>query len=462
MIDAKQDLDEMDRPECLTASSRETKGKPGKEREINVKIESEPRENESAKKEEEKLTPYQVWINVVFLSLIYAFGLGGVFLQFSATTFLLQEFGFPGLTTIPGGTTMLMTAVSAFFVPGLCDRFGIRKVYSVCCITGIIGAGIQIVAVTVAKDSKAGFLSCIILGAFTQGPIFAATNNTRLAVSRLVDKKDQGKAVALVVLGGVIASLLGPQVSKYTKNWLHDEYAGVYVQMILLYCGFFISTWLLSHKFSKKTYHEQMKAQTPIEKLKRRSMGEIFKKTNLGLLIFLQAISYMSMASLMGVTPQAMSDSGYTFGQSNTAMLIHMLGMFLPSLVTGYLIDLIGNFTICFLGFALMLVGIGIFALEAYGTYICGILLVGVGWNLSFVGASAGVPAVYSSTPHEKSRVDSVNDTIVFASMGIVSTASGILFDSLGKPAYLYLFGGITIVAIILSFLEMIKVCKNK
>jgi len=124
----------------------------------------------------------------------------------------------------------------------------------------------------------------------------------------------------------------------------------------------------------------------------RRSLTEILFKTDLWLRILAQSLSYNIMALWMMNVKSPMADHGYNDNQSTLALTYHMLGMFLPSLFSGHVISALGTWPSAFVGFAILLLGGGLFYVNgSLLMFYLGITIVGVGWNLSFVGPSAAV-----------------------------------------------------------------------
>merc|ERR1719171_2598150 len=116
-----------------------------------------------------------------------------------------------------------------------------------------------------------------------------------------------------------------------------------------------------------------------------RSLREIVTNTSLLLLILSQCLSHNIMALYMTNIQLAMEEVGYTQTQSANAVTYHMLGMYLPSLVSGHLIALLGTWPSSFVGFAFLLLGGGLFYVnDSLLMFNLGIIIVGVGWNLSF------------------------------------------------------------------------------
>jgi MFS family permease len=112
----------------------------------------------------------------------------------------------------------------------------------------------------------------------------------------------------------------------------------------------------------------------------------------------------------------------------------HVIAMYAPSFVTGRLISRFGTTTIIMVGLALCACAavVGLTGITVYHFWAA-LILVGVGWNFGFVGASALI--LETHRPNERTRVQSINDFAVFGTMVVGSFASGGLLNNYGWEA---------------------------
>ena len=130
------------------------------------------------------------------------------------------------------------------------------------------------------------------------------------------------------------------------------------------------------------------------------------------------------MNMVMTAAPLAMVDCNHSVTDATLGLQWHVIGMFLPSFFTGSLIVRYGAERVIAAGFVLLLASAavsiaGITLWHFWG----GLVLLGVGWNFGFIGATAMVTQCHR--PHERNQVQSFNDFLVFGSMAIGSFASG-------------------------------------
>jgi MFS family permease len=129
-----------------------------------------------------------------------------------------------------------------------------------------------------------------------------------------------------------------------------------------------------------------------------------------------------------------MHASAHPFGEAAFVIQWHIVGMFAPSFVTGHIISRLGLKTVMLVGVALNLVCVAI-ALSGVGVmhFWLALVLLGIGWNFMFVGATALLTD--SHTPAERAKVQGVNDSVIFMTMIVSSLASGALFTIQGWQA---------------------------
>merc|ERR1712176_508013 len=259
------------------------------------------------------------------------------------------------------------------------------------------------------------------------------------------------KATALVVLGGAAGALLGPMLSSATRDLIPGaKYAGNFFQAACLWLAFGLLAMLVdfappasSSADSKEKEDngdhmisdvEEGLSQQRVAAQPDRSLREIVTNTSLVLLILSHCLSYNIMALYMTNIQLVMEEVGYTQTQTANAVTYHMLGMYLPSLVSGHLIALLGTWLSSFVGFSLLLLGGGLFYVnDSLLMFNLGIIIVGVGWNISFVGPSAAVSSSIIRNESEKSKVQGLNDGVMLFSIGVFGLAASAIYIAIGS-----------------------------
>ena len=310
----------------------------------------------------------------------------------------------------------------------------------------------------------------LILGGILQGVTYASSQNLRFAVIQFATPETAPKAVAYVIGGGVFATVIGPEVSKYTRTSLRQEYAGSFILLLGIYVGMIIIPHFVdfggvneekrdvSAVLPRREVKEiesvdidsraksepaavvvtepvstvdlsAVPAPTPLEDMSPRPIWEIAMRWPFILMLLCQLVSYSGMAGLMVATPVAMKGQDFSFNDSTSAIQFHMVGMFLPSFFSGEIIAWLGKIYTMLLGFIIMLLGAVVFyAGETLSVFWVAICIVGVGWNLSFVPSTALMSTLYRN--NEKGKTQGFVDIFVVGSVAVAITSAGAFYVS--------------------------------
>jgi len=162
-----------------------------------------------------------------------------------------------------------------------------------------------------------------------------------------------------------------------------------------------------------------------------RPLGEIVRQPVFVVAVVSAALGYGVMNLLMTATPIAMSFCGYPFAAAAFVIEWHVVGMYAPGFVTGGLIQRFGALKVIMAGTLVMAACAAVALADNKVAYFwSALVLLGVGWNLMYIGGTTLLTEVYR--PAEKAKTQGLNDFIVFAVMGISSFSSGALVDAAG------------------------------
>lgn len=412
--------------------------------------------------------------NVLLLSLCWAFGIGAVFVQFPLTAIVSKSLESTELSTTPVGLLLFLSSVCAFFLPEHQVKFGSRLVYSIGNAFAIIGVTLCIIAVYFSslgtgKITDTSAFVLIVFGSIFQAYCYAVTTRLRLAVKEFSTPEFLSRAVSIVIFGGVLGSLLGPLLVEYTEDLFAVQYIGSYVQVLILYALYFTTIQFID--FDKIKAHDDKAAVDGVPdsestsssstaasgnhdlsaSSERLSLKEIIQYPQYAGLVFLGVSTYTSMAVYMNVCSVAMKDAGYSLGTSSMAIFAHQLGMFVPSLISGSIVKRLGTYESSGLGFVILLLGAGIFWInETVAMFVLGILLIGIGWNFTFVAASARLVQVFGNSQDSK-KAEGLNDTFILVFLGLTVTLSAMIYEALGWINFNVLFFVLTLPAYFLS-----------
>jgi MFS family permease len=321
------------------------------------------------------------------------------------------------LATLP--MAVQMTAVMAASIPAsmLFARLGRRFGFVVGACCSIVGSLVFAAGVWKADF----FLYC--LGAVPAGLGFGIAQHYRFAAAEVARPEYRARAISLVMAGGVIAAVVGPELVKHTR----DAVGGVLFLGTYLTIACLPPLVLLLLSFAElPPAPARPKVTTPIAEIIARPA--FIAAAGSGL------VAYGTMNLVMTSTPIEMMFCGFGVDASATVIQIHALAMFAPGFVTGRLIQRFGVRTIIVTG-AVLTAGcvVGNLAGASFAHFGVALALLGVGWNFMFVGATALLAT--SHAPEERVRAQAANDFIVFGTVACTAFLSGALHAQAGWAA---------------------------
>lgn len=308
-------------------------------------------------------------------------------------------------------------------------------------LTGVLGA--------VAILYGSFLLFCI--ATFIGGLYAAVSQSYRFAAADGASASYRPKAVSWVMAGGVFAGVLGPQLVQWTMDvWQPYLFAFSYVVQAAIALIAMAVLWGVDAPKPK-----------PAERAGGRPLLEIVRQPRFIAAALCGAIAYPMMNLVMTSAPLAMQMCGLSVGDSNFGLQWHIVAMYAPSFVTGSLIAKFGAPRVVAAGLVLEALGASIGLLGVTAPHFWATLFViGVGWNLAFVGASALVLETHQ--PNEKNKVQAFNDFIIFGLMALGSFSSGQLLANYGwTTVNLAVFPPVLLGLIVLAITGWSKVRKR-
>jgi len=323
----------------------------------------------------------------------------------------------PEFATLPVSIYQLGVALSVLPAAFLMRAWGRRNAY-------LLGGSFGFLSGLVAASGiiiDSFWLFCFgtllagFYGAYVQSYRFAATDD-------MVAEK-RGQAISIIMIGGLVAAILGPELAKRTvDSWPDIPYVGSFLSQTVL-AG--LALPILALLYAPRP------AQVTKKQIKKRPLREILKLKNYILGVSTGAVSYGLMSFLMTASPMAMHDHHHSTADAIFGIQAHILAMFGPSFFTGYLIKRYGTGKITAAGLILIMLAAGanLSGLELLHFY-SGLILLGVGWNFGFVGSTAMIAEHCSSADRE--QIQGLNDFIIFGVVAVSSFFSGALLHNLG------------------------------
>lgn len=322
----------------------------------------------------------------------------------------------PSLSTLPVSLYNLGLALSTIPAAVLMRRLGRRAAY-------VLGALLGSVSGLIATYGVVqGDFATFCVGAAMAGFYGACVQSYRFAATDAVEPSQRAKAISRIMVGGLVAAVIGPQVVIWTRDaWPMAPFAGSFLGQAGLALLALPLLWLL----------RAPPPQAAVAEGTARPVGTIARSPGFVVAVTAGIVSYGLMAFIMTAAPMAMVGCGHTVGEAALGIQWHVLAMFAPSFFTGHLIARFGKIAITALGLVLiaasgLLALAGLELLHFWGSLI----LLGVGWNFGFIGATAMVTDTY--TPAERAKVQALNDFLVFGTVAVASFGSGRLLNTSG------------------------------
>ena len=354
--------------------------------------------------------------NVVILSACQALGSSGLPLVILAGSIV-------GAALAPASTwatlPMALAVVgSAFFtIPAalVMKRIGRKRSFIIAAIVATAAA--LVAAFAIAAQSFLIFCTMMVL----LGGCTAFVQQYRFAAAESVEHSHVGRAISFVLVGGIVAGFLGPEIGRDARDWLgYGAYSGSFVVLAILYA---VSVFLLL--FMRDTAarkDDNTGAERPLSKI-------VVQPTYLAA-VFSSAVAFGVMSFVMSSTPLSMHVTDH-FSLNNTTLVIqsHIIAMYLPSLFTGFLVERLGTKAMQIIGIILMAAGIVIAASgHTFFNYLTALISIGLGWNFLFVAGTVMLTRSYY--PSERFKAQGVNDFAIFTFQALVVLTSGAVFTA--------------------------------
>ncbi|MBL1406753.1 MAG: MFS transporter [Rhizobiales bacterium] len=307
---------------------------------------------------------------------------------------------------------VLMSIPAALLMQKIGRRYGFMSGAMV----GILGCLLAVAALY--QQSFWMFVASIVVIGCSNG--FA--QQYRFAAADRGTKEFKPKAISIVLIGGVGAAIVGPQLILNFKDFLSPvPFAGAFLWAIGLYVFALIVMSFLAAAPPKETAEEKAKGSG-------RPLSQIMAQPKFIVSVFCAISTYALMAFVMTAAPLAMIACGFDIDDATWGIQWHVLAMFLPSFFTGNLIARFGKEKIVATGL-LILAACAVIALQGIKleNFYIGLILLGLGWNFGFIGATAMLTETYE--PHEKSKVQGANDFMLFGTVAIASFLSGLTLN---------------------------------
>lgn len=322
----------------------------------------------------------------------------------------------PHLATAPIAAMFLGTATATFPASLWMAKVGRRRGFVAGALLGFAGG------LVAALGILWGSLLILSAGTFLVGGYQGFAQFYRFAASEVATDAFRPRAISFVLAGGVVAALAGPALGRLGGPLLEPAYVGSFLMLSV--------TALAAAGVLAVIRFVAPAAAGPSEGV-GRPLREIVRQPTYAVALFGAATGYGIMILAMTATPLAMRGHHHDLAATATVIQLHVLGMFLPSFVTGSLIGRFGVLRVMFSGLVLFL---GHILLSLTGTgflsYASALVLLGVGWNFLYVGGTNLLTKTYTAA--ERGRAQAANDMTIFAVGLSGSLGAGAMLDIVG------------------------------
>lgn len=323
----------------------------------------------------------------------------------------------PCFATLPISLIVFGSMTTAPWLSNVMQRFGRQIGFFIGAVGGAIGAAICAYGLIISS------FPVFLIGSYMSGIYMSAQGFYRFAATDVASESFRPRAISFVMAGGLMSAVIGPQLNKFVQDAYVITFLGSYLAVVALnVVGMLLFFFLTVPKGMTKA---------EVTSAPRRSIKVLLTTPRIVVAIICAMVSYALMNLVMTSTPLAVVGCGFTKNNANDVVTAHVLAMFIPSFFTGHLINRFGVHRIVAAGLIILgAAGIaGLSGVELPNFFVA-LILLGIGWNFGFIGATSMLAG--SHAPHERGRVQGLNDLIVFGCVTVASLSSGGLMNCTG------------------------------
>jgi MFS family permease len=321
--------------------------------------------------------------------------------------------------TLPISLIVLGSMMAATPISWAMQRFGRRAGFFIGAASGALGGAVGAYGLYIAS------FPVFLLGSLITGIYMSAQGFYRFAAADTASDAFRPKAISYVMAGGLASAIIGPQLVKVTVDAMVIPFVGTYMAVIAVNIVGSLLFFFLDIPTPKPPA-----ADAP----KGRTRWELITTPRILVAVICGMVSYALMNLVMTSTPLAVVGCGFETDTAANVVSAHVLAMFVPSFFTGHLIARFGVEKVIAAGLVI-LAGAGAVALQGVEleNFFIALILLGVGWNFGFIGATSMLAGAHE--PHERGRMQGLNDLLVFGGVTFASLASGGLMNCSGGSA---------------------------
>lgn len=325
----------------------------------------------------------------------------------------------PAWATLPVTTFVIGAMLTTVPASLLMQRLGRKPVFLFGGAVSILGAALAVWSIITSNFAAFCFATAM------QGVFQATSGFYRFAAAEAADDDSRSIAISWVLTGGVVAAIGGTVISNFTSELIPlHTFAGSYAAAIVL---------ALINMLVVARLNIPKPSATPVGGA-ARPWPELLRQRKLVVAIIAAMVSYSLMNLMMTATPVAMIGCGFTKGDASWVIQWHVLAMYVPSFFTGQVIKRYGAEKITALGMVILMTSAAAgLAGITFGHFAVALILLGLGWNFGFIGATTMLTDCYR--PAERGKVQAANDFGISILMVIASSSSGVILADWGWHA---------------------------
>ena len=321
-----------------------------------------------------------------------------------------------GWATMPVALMVVGIAAATVPVSMAMQRWGRKRVFiggNLVAMTGALGAAL-------ALQQQSFFLFCA--GAFVLGLSLAFVQQYRFAAMESVPEQQMPKAASKVLLAGLVAAFIGPELGVFGQHLFDQEFMASFLGLACLQV--LAAAFLLFFKESAGLRQQGVRGGRP--------MLAIIRQPVLQVAVMAATVGYAVMSFVMTATPVSMHVTHQLpLTDAKWVIQSHIMAMYLPSLISGWLVARFGVARLMVAGCTIFLFCIAVaWSGVALVNFWVALVLLGVAWNFLFVSGTVLLPSSYST--EERFRVQGLNEFIVFGTQAVASLSSGWVLTSMG------------------------------
>ncbi|MDR6884061.1 MFS transporter [Bacillus sp. 3255] len=346
------------------------------------------------------------------------FGGAGLAAGITVGALLAQDMlGTDSFAGVPTALFTLGSAAAALIVGRLSQRLGRRAGLAAGFLTGGLGAaGVVLAAVF-------HHIGLLLLSLLLYGAGMATNLQARYAGTDLALPTGRAKAISTAMVFTTIGAVAGPNLVTLTGRIATSLGAPALSGPFMLAAIAYLLAGFVLLIFLRPDPLIVAKAIAEVERLKDRQNGTLpsshaleagFNKRGIIVGASVMVVTQIVMVGIMTMTPVHMKHHGHGLGEVGVVIGIHVAAMYLPSLLTGVLVDKYGRLPMSYAsGITLLLAGL----LAAYAPgdstvlLVLALALLGLGWNFGLISGTAAI--VDATTPQIRAKTQGTVDVLI-------------------------------------------------